>query len=58
LLKFNELEVDEDERPLHPPRVIGAEVLWNPFEDIVPRKLIKKTDEKPKDDRPVVKGVK
>ena len=22
---------------MHPPRITGAEVLWNPFEDIVPR---------------------
>ena len=30
-------QVDEDDRPLQPPVVLGAEVLWNPFEDIVPR---------------------
>ena len=29
--------MDEDDRPLQPPVVLGAEVLWNPFEDIVPR---------------------
>jgi peptidyl-prolyl cis-trans isomerase SDCCAG10 len=58
LLKFNDLEVDGEERPLHPPKVIGAEVLWNPFDDIKPRQLKKKVEEKAKDDRPVVKGVK
>jgi peptidyl-prolyl cis-trans isomerase SDCCAG10 len=57
-LKFNDLEVDGEERPLHPPKVIGAEVLWNPFDDIKPRQLKKKVEEKAKDDRPVVKGVK
>ncbi|KAJ3158973.1 Peptidyl-prolyl isomerase cwc27 [Geranomyces michiganensis] len=37
LLKFNDLECDTDERPLFPPKVIRAEVLNNPFNDIVPR---------------------
>ena len=32
-------QVDEDDRPLQPPVVLGAEVLWNPFEDIVPRSM-------------------
>ena len=27
----------ETDRPIDPPRVLGAEVLWNPFEDIKPR---------------------
>ncbi|KAK9846395.1 hypothetical protein WJX81_002949 [Elliptochloris bilobata] len=36
-MSFDELEVDEEDRPLQPPLVLGAEVLWNPFEDIVPR---------------------
>lgn len=58
MLKFNDLEVGDEDRPLHPPKITGAEVLWNPFEDIKPRQLKKKVDEKPKDDRPVVKGVK
>ncbi|KAK9819770.1 hypothetical protein WJX72_002180 [[Myrmecia] bisecta] len=34
---IGELEVDDDDCPLHPPRIKEAEVLWNPFEDIVPR---------------------
>ncbi|KAJ3180230.1 Peptidyl-prolyl isomerase cwc27 [Geranomyces variabilis] len=37
LLKFNDLECDADERPLYPPKVIRAEVLSNPFSDLVPR---------------------
>ncbi|KAI8588488.1 peptidyl-prolyl isomerase cwc27 [Geranomyces variabilis] len=37
LLKFNDLECDADERPLYPPKVIRAEVLNNPFNDLVPR---------------------
>jgi hypothetical protein len=30
-------QVGEDDRPMQPPTVTGADVLWNPFEDIVPR---------------------
>ncbi|KAI8917815.1 peptidyl-prolyl isomerase cwc27 [Powellomyces hirtus] len=37
LLKFGELEADEDERPLFPPKIIRTEVLNNPFDDIEPR---------------------
>jgi peptidyl-prolyl cis-trans isomerase SDCCAG10 len=30
--------VDEaTDRPVDPPRITSVEVLWNPFEDIVPR---------------------
>lgn len=31
------VQVGENERPMHPPTIKGSEVLWNPFEDIVPR---------------------
>ncbi|CAI9093734.1 OLC1v1029289C1 [Oldenlandia corymbosa var. corymbosa] len=38
LLRIGEVETDKDDRPVdHPPKVLSAEVLWNPFEDIVPR---------------------
>jgi peptidyl-prolyl cis-trans isomerase SDCCAG10 len=31
-------QVDEEtDRPTDPPVITGVEVLWNPFEDIVPR---------------------
>uniref|UniRef100_A0A6B2L5H7 PPIase cyclophilin-type domain-containing protein n=1 Tax=Arcella intermedia TaxID=1963864 RepID=A0A6B2L5H7_9EUKA len=43
LLNMNSLEVDGNERPKKPPVIKRVEVLWNPFEDIVPR-------EKPKSD--------
>merc|ERR1719247_1791026 len=39
LVRFNELEVDGDDRPLTPPMVTGVEVLMNPFTDIIPRNL-------------------
>lgn len=37
LARFNELETEGDDRPVDPPRVVRADVLWNPFEDIKPR---------------------
>ena len=37
LMKFNDLEVGEGDRPEDPPQVVSAEVVWNPFDDIVPR---------------------
>eukprot|EP01134_Creolimax_fragrantissima_P008088 CFRG8088T1 len=37
LLRLGEVDTDEDERPLNPPRIKYAEVLINPFNDIVPR---------------------
>jgi peptidyl-prolyl cis-trans isomerase SDCCAG10 len=27
----------DDDRPLDPPKVVSSEVLWPPFDDIVPR---------------------
>ena len=37
LPRFNDLEVDGQDRPEHPPRIERTEVLFDPFEDIVPR---------------------
>ncbi|GLT97244.1 hypothetical protein SLE2022_148170 [Rubroshorea leprosula] len=38
LLRIGEVDTDKDDRPLDPlPRIKSVEVLWNPFEDIVPR---------------------
>ncbi|CAG8591717.1 1209_t:CDS:10, partial [Diversispora eburnea] len=37
VLKIGELEVDKNERPLYPPKILSTEVIWNPFDDIVPR---------------------
>ena len=37
LLKIGELNVDDHERPLFPPKVISVDVLWNPFDDMIPR---------------------
>lgn len=37
LSRYNELEVDDSDRPLFPPMIKRAEVLWNPFDDLQPR---------------------
>ena len=50
-------EVDGDDRPLYPPRMVSTEVIHNPFDDIAPRDLhaMRKADEERK---PKVKGKK
>ncbi|KAG2482855.1 hypothetical protein HYH03_018246 [Edaphochlamys debaryana] len=37
MLRFNDLPVDDNDRPLDPPVIRQAEVVWNPFEDLAPR---------------------
>lgn len=38
LLRIGELETDKEDQPVEsPPKILAVEVLWNPFEDIVPR---------------------
>ena len=37
LSRFNELETDDSDRPVHPPVLTRADVLWNPFDDLQPR---------------------
>ena len=40
--RMAELDTDESDRPLYPPVIEAVEVIWNPFEDIVPRQHPKK----------------
>ncbi|CAL9775634.1 unnamed protein product [Musa acuminata subsp. burmannicoides] len=43
LLSLGDFETDKDDRPVHPPpKILSVEVLWNPFDDIVPRQLPEK----------------
>ncbi|GAB2285971.1 cytochrome P450 monooxygenase 57 [Dionaea muscipula] len=43
LLRLGDVETDKDDRPLDPPpKILSTEVLWNPFDDIVPREASKK----------------
>jgi len=37
VLKMGELEIDDNERPLYPPRIKTTEIILNPFDDIAPR---------------------
>jgi peptidyl-prolyl cis-trans isomerase SDCCAG10 len=37
LLSVGDLETDANDRPLNPPKLLSIEVLWNPFDDVVPR---------------------
>lgn len=39
LLKLNDAEVGEQDKPLESINIVGCEVLMNPFDDIVPRAL-------------------
>lgn len=57
MIKFDDLQVDQNEKPLYPPKIISTEVVFNPFDDIIPRKIeAKKTNKK--EERPKVKGTK
>ncbi|KAJ3671140.1 hypothetical protein LUZ60_008566 [Juncus effusus] len=63
LLRLGEVETDKDDRPLDPPpKILSVEVLWNPFEDIIPRRkpqLESKTEkeEKKKENKKGVKNI-
>ncbi|EFJ41343.1 hypothetical protein VOLCADRAFT_68363 [Volvox carteri f. nagariensis] len=37
MLRFNDIPVDDDDRPLEPVAIREAEVVWNPFDDLAPR---------------------
>ncbi|KAH0453304.1 hypothetical protein IEQ34_017628 [Dendrobium chrysotoxum] len=39
-LRLGDVETDKDDRPIHPaPKILSVEVVWNPFDDIVPRQV-------------------
>ncbi|XP_028661302.1 spliceosome-associated protein CWC27 homolog isoform X1 [Erpetoichthys calabaricus] len=50
LLRLADVETDKDERPLNPHKIRSTEVLYNPFDDIVPREMKKSNKEKEKED--------
>lgn len=44
LLQLGEVETVKDDRPLEPlPKILSVEVIWNPFDDVVPRVVPKKS---------------
>lgn len=56
MLKLEESLVDQNEKPLHPQRILRTEILTNPFDDIKPR--IKESSIKEKVTKKIKKGVK
>ena len=40
MIKLQEVEVDPDDRPMHPHKILRTKVLNNPFPDIEPRQSI------------------
>ncbi|RMC04477.1 hypothetical protein DUI87_18922 [Hirundo rustica rustica] len=61
MLRLAEVEVDKEERPLSPHKIRSCEVLFNPFDDIVPRPNRKLKKEKPEEEtnkKSKVKGTK
>lgn len=45
LVRMGQGECEEGtERPVYPVKILGAEVVINPFEDMVPREIVRKTD--------------
>ncbi|KAA8911296.1 cyclophilin-like domain-containing protein, partial [Sphaerosporella brunnea] len=61
LVRMGEMEVEEGtERPVFPPKIISAEVLVNPFDDVKPRETKRKAEvlekEKPKKPAPKKKS--
>ncbi|OAD58595.1 Peptidyl-prolyl cis-trans isomerase CWC27 like protein [Eufriesea mexicana] len=45
MLKLKEALVDENDRPLYAPKMIKAELLNNPFSDIIPRIIVQESEE-------------
>ncbi|KAM9098673.1 spliceosome-associated protein CWC27 homolog isoform 2-T2 [Sarcophilus harrisii] len=46
MLRLTEVDINEEERPLNPHKIRSSEVLFNPFDDIIPR-----DNKKPKKDK-------
>lgn len=60
LLRLAEVDIGEDDRPVNPHKIRTTEVLFNPFEDIVPRvtKKVKKEKQEDEPKQPKIKGTK
>ncbi|XP_025892786.1 spliceosome-associated protein CWC27 homolog [Nothoprocta perdicaria] len=50
MLRLAEVEVDKEERPLSPHKIRSSEVLFNPFDDIVPRANRRLKKDKPEEE--------
>ncbi|KAJ3142611.1 Peptidyl-prolyl isomerase cwc27, partial [Irineochytrium annulatum] len=51
LLAIGELEVDDNERPLYPPKILSVDVLSNPFDDIEPRTTAEERRQKEQEEK-------
>ena len=58
MMKLEDALVDHDDRPKYPPKITGAEVLSNPFPDIVPRVVPKQKEKKSEKKKEKQAGVK
>jgi len=59
LVRMGELELEEGtERPMFPPKVLGTEVLVNPFEDVKPRETKRKAEVSEKPEKKAAAGKK
>nr|XP_060617534.1 spliceosome-associated protein CWC27 homolog isoform X1 [Anolis sagrei ordinatus] len=56
MLRLSEVETDANERPSNPYKIKCTEVLFNPFDDIVPRTSKKLKNEKPMEEEKKVKS--
>lgn len=58
MLKLEEGIVDHNEKPLYPHKILKAEILLNPYDDVVPRKLAASEKSEKKEKKKKEKGVK
>ncbi|XP_041519367.1 spliceosome-associated protein CWC27 homolog isoform X1 [Microtus oregoni] len=50
MLRLTEVDIDDEERPRNPHRIKSCEVLFNPFDDIIPREIKRPKKEKPEEE--------
>ncbi|XP_070332849.1 spliceosome-associated protein CWC27 homolog isoform X2 [Odocoileus virginianus] len=50
MLRLTEVDIDDEERPRNPHKIRSCEVLFNPFDDIIPREVKKPKKEKPEEE--------
>lgn len=55
MLRLTEVDIDDDERPRNPHKIKSCEVLFNPFDDIIPREIKKPKKEKPEEEEKKLK---
>ncbi|XP_057598556.1 spliceosome-associated protein CWC27 homolog isoform X1 [Hippopotamus amphibius kiboko] len=50
MLRLTEVDIDGEERPRNPHKIKSCEVLFNPFDDIIPREIKRPKKEKPEEE--------